>query len=128
MKGLFSDRQLLPHMDVLMARERMEAWSGQPSTVNFLTLSAHSPHCLDLPPRRREHELDEFLGDLGLVSLGVAFVDPRDISNYPPVLAVGIHRNFRLARPWEKTPRRAQFIQTRAVVNVTAFGIDDFPR
>jgi hypothetical protein len=43
-----SDCQLLPHMDVLMARERMEAWSGQLSTVNFLVSSPRDRSCRSL--------------------------------------------------------------------------------
>src|SRR5687767_13727785 len=84
-----------------------------------------SASVLDFAAARRQHQLDDFLGDLRLEAFGMPFVDTHDIGDNAPVLAFAIRKDVGLARTRTKSPCLRAGILTRPVEHIAGLGVDD---
>src|SRR6266849_1776637 len=92
------------------------------------TRDSRSRDLLKLAAFRREHQLDQLLGDLRLEPFCVSLVETDDIGDHFALLAIRIDGDLSLARRRQESPARTQLIQTAAVIDVAGLGIDDFLR
>src|ERR671913_297526 len=83
---------------------------------------------LQLPARRRKHQLHQLLGDLRLQAFRVALVEPHHVGDNAAVLAAGEREDLRLARSGQQTPTGTQLVESAAVVDITRARVDDFLR
>src|SRR6185295_2779931 len=111
-------------------RQQSRATNSQQKPNEILVHSSSSwfrgAYLLELSTLRREHELNQFFGDLRLKAFSVSLVDPHDIGNDSSVFAVRIHGNLSLARRRRKSPRGIRRVLASAVVDVAGFRVDDF--
>jgi hypothetical protein len=83
---------------------------------------------LQLPTRRRQHQLHQLLGDLRLQAFRVALVETHHVGDDAAVLAAGEREDLRLARSGQQTPAGTQLVESAAVVDITRARVDDFLR
>src|SRR5437879_3233656 len=79
----------------------------------------------DLSALCREHQLDQFFGDLRLKTFGVSFVDADHVGDHHPVFAIRIDEDLRSSRRGQKSPGWIGRILTRAVVDVAGLRVYD---
>src|ERR1700680_2150691 len=75
--------------------------------------------------RSREHQLDEFLGDVRLQSFGVALADANDVGDDATAAALLVFEYLSRAWPRQASPSIGAWILPRRIVDVASFGIDD---